>query len=70
MDKITLAAARVNAGKTQTELAKELGISKNILIDWEKKRKNPTEEQLYRYCAACGCNPTDVECEYIAVVRS
>lgn len=34
---ITLKAARVNAGLTQEELAKTLGISVNTLIQWEKR---------------------------------
>ena len=33
---ITLAAARVNAGFTQEEVAKKMGISKQTIINWEK----------------------------------
>lgn len=33
--KITLAAARVNKGMTQAEVAQELGISKRTLGNWE-----------------------------------
>lgn len=35
-NKITLKAARVNSGKTQKELADELGISESTYIRWEK----------------------------------
>lgn len=63
MRKISLAAARVNAGLTQDELRKKVGVSKNILLDWEKGRKYPTMEQLERYCEACGCTTSDVECK-------
>lgn len=34
--KITLKAARMNCGKTQKEVAKELGISESTYIRWEK----------------------------------
>ena len=34
--KLTLKAARVNAGLTQKELAKLMGISEVTLIKWEK----------------------------------
>ncbi len=33
---LTLKAARVNAGLTQKELAKQMGISEPTLIKWEK----------------------------------
>lgn len=33
---ITLRAARVNAGMTQTEAAKKMGIGKDTLLKWEK----------------------------------
>ncbi len=34
--KITLAAARVNAGLTQEDVARELHVSKQTIINWEK----------------------------------
>lgn len=37
MIKITLKAARVNAGLTQAEAAKRLEISPSTLIKWEQK---------------------------------
>ena len=39
--KITLKAARVNAGLTLEEAAKALGITKNTLISYEKYRTIP-----------------------------
>lgn len=38
---ITLAAARVNAGYTQEEVAKKMGISKQTIINWEKGKVVP-----------------------------
>lgn len=34
--KISLAAARVNAGLTQDEVAKRMHVSKTTILNWEK----------------------------------
>ena len=34
--KISLAAARVNAGLTQAETAEKMGVTKRTIINWEK----------------------------------
>ena len=39
---ITLAAARVNAGYTQDAVARELHVSKNTVVNWEKGKVIPT----------------------------
>ena len=44
--KITLKAARVNAGLTQTEAAKAIGIGVVTLIKWEK---NPDRMPIYMH---------------------
>ena len=67
---ISLKAARANADKTQTELAKAVGVSKNLIIDWEKGRRKPKDYQFYKYCAACNVDPRDVDCEFITVARA
>ena len=43
---ITLAAARVNAGMTQDEAAKALGIDRTTLIKWENGKVIPRTIQL------------------------
>lgn len=43
---MTLKAARVNAGLTQTEAAKQLGVTKNTLSNWELGRSFPTVPQI------------------------
>ena len=42
---ITLAAARVNAGLTQSDAAKKLGVTKQTLVGWEKGRSEPKIRQ-------------------------
>lgn len=46
MPKITLEAARVNAGLTQKELAELLGVSNVTVVNWEKGNTEPTISQL------------------------
>ena len=40
--KISLAAARVNVGLTQAEVANDLRISKKTLINWEEGKVKPS----------------------------
>ena len=40
--KISMAAARVNAGLTQKEVCKEMNISKTTLVSYEKGRTLPS----------------------------
>lgn len=39
--KVTLKAARVNAGLTQNEAAKRIGVSKETLANWERGKSFP-----------------------------
>ena len=48
---ITLKAARVNAGMTQTEAAEQLGVTKNTLSNWEGGKSAPTAPQIKRLVA-------------------
>lgn len=43
--KISLAAARVNAGLTQDIVAKALRVSKNTVVAWEKGTAEPRVSQ-------------------------
>ncbi|MCI8483465.1 MAG: helix-turn-helix transcriptional regulator [Lachnospiraceae bacterium] len=38
---ISLAAARVNAGLTQNDVAEKINVSKQTIINWEKGRVTP-----------------------------
>jgi len=42
---ITLAAARVNAGMTQDDVAREMHVSKQTIVNWEKGNSEPSISQ-------------------------
>ena len=50
MPTITLAAARINAGMTQEDAAKAIGVSKWSIINWEKGRVSPKYSQMVKLC--------------------
>ena len=45
--KITLAAARVNARLTQTDVAKRMKVSKQTIVNWERGKITPQQAQLF-----------------------
>lgn len=50
MLKISLKAARINAGLTQKEAAKALGISNKTLHSWENGDTSPSAEHIDAIC--------------------
>lgn len=52
--KVTLEAARVNAGLTQEDVRKKMGVSKVTVIEWEKGRKAPKPAEFYYLCNLYG----------------
>lgn len=54
MPQITLKAARVNAGYTQEEAAKLLGVSVSTLKNWEKSLTFPKQPQILAICNLYG----------------
>ena len=54
MPKITLKAARVNAGLTQKEAAKVLKISNKTLLNWEKGVSFPKADKVEKICDLYG----------------
>lgn len=63
MSKMSLAAARVNAGFTQREVVEKTSIRANALLDMEKGRRYPTAEQLAELCNLYGCESSDINCK-------
>jgi len=58
--KMKLNALRVNAGLTQSDVATELGISKNTLIKWESYKSFPSVIQIMKMCDLYGCKVDDI----------
>lgn len=54
MFKITLEAARVNAGYTQKEAAKLLHISNKTLQNWESGKSYPNADKIAEICKLYG----------------
>ena len=54
MLKITLAAARVNAGLTQKEVADMLDVSNKTVCNWENGKSYPSPKQIDMLCEIYG----------------
>lgn len=50
MNKITLSAARVNAGYSQKQAAELLNISNKTLCNWEKGKTFPEQPMIEKLC--------------------
>ena len=61
LDKISMKAARVNAGITQVEMADRLGKSDATVLAWEKGRVSPRMDEFEAYCRECGIAPEKVK---------
>lgn len=42
---ISLAAARVNAGLTQSDVARKMNVGKQTIVNWEKGKSEPKMSQ-------------------------
>lgn len=58
--KITLKAARVNKGLTQTDVANQLHINKGTLVNYEKYRTIPDIETAKAMAALYGVSVNDL----------
>ena len=52
--KITMAAARVNAGLKQGEAAAKIGVMPQTLRNWEKGKTAPNISQVNKMCSLYG----------------
>ena len=50
--RITLAAARVNKGMTQEQLAEAVGVSKGTVGSWERGATKPNSDKIPVICKA------------------
>lgn len=54
MKKISLKAARVNAGYSQKDAAVQLGISNKTLCSWENGKTFPDQPMIEKLCGLYG----------------
>lgn len=59
--KITLAAARVNAGYTQEVASKKAAVSKRSLCAYEAGERLPKVDVLKRLCDVYGCEIDNIK---------
>lgn len=59
--KITIEAARVNAGLTQSEAAKRAKINKKTLSAYERGKRLPKVDVLDALCQIYGCTMDDIK---------
>lgn len=57
---IQLKAARVNANLTQEAVAKELNISKNSIVNYERYRSKPSVELAKKFAELYGMQVDDI----------
>lgn len=60
MVKMSLAAARVNCGLTQAELAEKIGVSRQAILDWENGKRAIRPINLFAICSALGVTEDDI----------
>lgn len=57
---ISLAAARVNAGMTQLDVAREMSLNKQTIVNWEKGRVTPKPAQVEMMCRLYGIDVDNI----------
>ncbi len=60
MVKLTMEAARVNAGLTQQELADKMGVSRSTVINIENGYTEVRPVYLYAFCHVIGLSEDDI----------
>ena len=61
MARMTLKAARTNAGKTQKAAAKEIGVSNKTLGLWEAYSRYPNTDKVAKICECYNCTYDDIQ---------
>lgn len=51
---------RINAEKTQAEIAAACGVTQGTVAHWEHGKAFPRTEKIGAVAAALGCNPADL----------
>lgn len=55
--KIRMAAARVNAGLSQAEIASRMKVSPTTIVHWENGKITPKPAQFEMFCRLCEISP-------------
>lgn len=58
--KVSLKAARINAGLTLIKAAEQIGISRNTLMNYEHKRTSPPVKTLEKICKVYKCSQENI----------
>lgn len=58
--KISIKGARVEKNMTQSQVGKEMGVTKDTISNWERGRTAPTGQQLLRLCELYNVSPADI----------
>ena len=58
--KIKLKALRVNAGMTQDDVAKAMGVRRETVQNWESHKTFPNIASMDKLCTLYGCTMDDV----------
>lgn len=61
MNKMSLAALRVNAKLTQEGAATKIGVSRASIIKWEKGISYPSAKRIGKICEVYGCSYDDIQ---------
>lgn len=57
---VSIKAARVNAGLTQTDFAKKIGVGTKTVQNWEAGATSPRADKMPAICAVLGCDVEDI----------
>lgn len=58
--KVSLRAARVNAGYLQSDVAEKLNIGLRTVQNWESGKTSPRADQMPAICALYNCTADDI----------
>lgn len=58
--RVTIKAARVNKGLTQTQFAGEVGVGVRTVQNWESGASSPRADQMPKICEVLGCGFNDL----------
>lgn len=58
--KISMKAARVNAGLTQDEMAEKMGVSRRMIIDWEAGKRPIKTSYFISFCHFAGFETQEI----------